>query len=123
MYSYLNILIAIYSVASTEVPYRPVGPMIVTKVSATSLMIEWRPPLDDGGIPILGYSVEMSEGSGVWKKVGYTPSRQTQFTIAGLTEGKVYFFRVFAENEQGLSRPLQSDSVVPTTPGKDQYGY
>ena len=112
------------SVTSTVVPFRPVGPMIVTKVSSTSLMIEWRPPLDDGGIPIIGYAVEMSEGAGVWRKVGYTPSRHTQFTIAGLGEGKVYFFRVFAENEQGLSRPLQSDSVVPTTPaGKNLLTY
>ena len=79
-------------------------------------MIEWRPPLDDGGSPVIGYVVEMSESSGVWKKVGYTPSRETKYTISGLTEGAPYFFRVFAESAEGLSQPLQSDCVSPTKP-------
>ena len=41
------------------------------------MMIEWRPPLDDGGKPIDGYVIEMSEGGGSWKRVGYTSSRNT----------------------------------------------
>lgn len=100
----------------TELPYRPIGPIIVTKVSAHSLEIEWRPPLHDGGSPVKGYIIEMSESGGSWKKVGYTSSRDTKFTIAGLVEGNNYFFRVFAENARGLSQPLQSDSVVPSQP-------
>ncbi len=58
-------------------PYRPVGPIIITKKSSNAMQIEWRPPLDDGGKPIDGYVVEMSEGGGSWKRVGYTSSRQT----------------------------------------------
>jgi len=100
----------------TEVPYRPVGPIIINKVSAHSLQVEWRPPMDDGGEPVLGYAIEMSEGGSSWKKVGYTSCRDTRFTIAGLTEGATYFFRVSAENAQGFSKPLQSDCVVPTKP-------
>ena len=71
----------------------------------------------------------MSESGGVWKKVGYTSSRDTKFTIAGLVEGSNYFFRVCAENSFGVSRPLQSDCVVPSqplskplTPSKMSYG-
>ena len=100
----------------SEVPGRPVGPMIITKQSATSLQVEWRPPLDDGGSPIIGYVVEMCQRGGSWKKVGYTPSRETKFTIAGLVEGEDYFFKVAAETDVGLSLPLQSDVVVPTKP-------
>ena len=101
-----------------DVPYRPVGPLIVTKVSTTSLEIEWRPPVHDGGHPIQGYVIEMTgeSGGGAWKKVGYTHNRDTRFTIAGLVEGANYFFRVMAENSSGLSRPLQSDCVVPSAP-------
>lgn len=100
----------------TEVPGRPVGPMIITKQSATSLQIEWRPPMDDGGSSVIGYVIEMCQKGGSWRKVGYTASRETQFTIAGLAEGQDYFFKVAAESEVGLSLPLQSDVVVPTRP-------
>ena len=100
-----------------ELPYRPIGPIIVSKVSASSLELEWRPPLNDGSSPVIGYVIEMTEsGSGAWVKVGYVPSRETRFTVAGLTEGGNYFFRVFAESHAGLSRPLQSDCVTPSQP-------
>lgn len=100
----------------TELPYRPIGPIIVTKVSTQSLEIEWRPPLHNGDSPVKGYIIEMSESGGPWRKVGYTSSRDTRFTIAGLVEGNNYFFRVFAENSRGISQPLQSDCVVPSQP-------
>jgi len=90
--------------------------MIITKVSTHSLEIEWRAPVHDGGHPVQGYVIEMSESGGSWKKVGYTHNKDTRFTIAGLSEGSNYFFRVMAENVSGLSRPLQSDCVVPSTP-------
>ena len=90
--------------------------MIVTKVSDKALEIEWRPPVDDGGAHIMGYVIEMSEGGGTWRRVGYTGSRETKFTIAGLAEGMSYFFRVSAETQIGLSVPLQSDCVIPTKP-------
>ena len=105
-----------YTPRQTETPYRPVGPIIVNKMSPTSLQIEWRPPLDDGGAPILGYVVEMSKKGGLWQKVGYTSNRETRYTVAGLVEGSDYFFRVSAENSLGVSKPLQSDCVVPSKP-------
>jgi len=30
---------------------------------------------------------------------------ETKFTVTGLSDGQKYSFRVFAENEAGLSRP------------------
>jgi len=90
----------------------------VSKVSPHSLELEWRPPLGDGGSPVLGYVVEMTESGsgGQWVKVGYVSNRETRFTVAGLSEGASYFFRVFAENRAGLSRPLQSDCITPSQP-------
>jgi len=85
------------------------------------LELEWRPPLSEGWSPVIGYVIEMTDtgaagGSGAWVKVGYVSGRETRFTVAGLTEGGSYFFRVFAENKSGLSRPLQSDCVTPSPP-------
>jgi hypothetical protein len=54
----------------TEGPDRPVGPIIVSKVSPHSLEIEWRAPINEGGSPVVGYVVEMTEsGGGAWVKV------------------------------------------------------
>ena len=57
--------------------------MIVTKLSPHSVQLEWRPPLDDGGDVIRGYVIEMTEGIGQWRKVGYANNKETAFTIAG----------------------------------------
>ena len=100
----------------SELPWRPVGPLIVTKQTPSSLTLEWQPPLTDGGSPISGYIVEMCEADGNWRRVGYTSGRETNFTVAGLTEGDHYFFKITAENALGLSRPLQSDAIVPSRP-------
>ena len=90
--------------------------MIITKVSAHALTLEWRPPLDNGGAPLLGYIIEMSDSAGMWSRVGYTSTRDCTYTVAGLREGEAYFFRVSAENTNGFSRALQSDCVVPSKP-------
>ncbi len=90
--------------------------MILKKLTPRALQIEWRQPLDDGGSPVVGYIIEMSESGGPWKRVGYTSVRDTKYTISGLTEGCTYFFRVAAENAVGYSHSLQSDCVVPSRP-------
>ena len=109
-------MLIIFNCSIAEIPYRPIGPMIIKKVTDRSVQIEWRPPMDDGGTGISGYIVEMSESGGTWRRVGYVNSRETRYTIAGLQEGLTYFFRVAAENAIGFSAPLQSDCVIPTKP-------
>ena len=99
-----------------DVPHRPVGPMVINKNSASSVTLEWRPPLEDGGVAIRSYIIEMCESGGPWKTVGYSSSHETSFTVAGLREGTNYFFRVSAENAFGRSRPLQSDCITASQP-------
>ena len=49
--------------------------------------MEWKPPLDDGGIELKGYNVEYSEiFKEQWKKVEEV-STQTICHIKNLTEG------------------------------------
>ena len=59
--------------------------MIVNKVSAHSLQVEWRHPMDDGGEPVLGYAIEMSEGGSSWKKVSIRPITLIMYIFPILT--------------------------------------
>ena len=67
-----------------DVPDRPSGPMVLTKLSSHSMQLEWRPPMSDGGDVIRGYVIEMSQGIGNWRKVGYTTKHETSYTVAGM---------------------------------------
>lgn len=62
-------------------------------------------PLEDGGSPILGFKVELSEDSGAWT-LAYDASADPitrQFKFQGLTIGAKYEFRVFTRNAIGDS--------------------
>lgn len=45
----------------------------------------------------------------MWTKVGSVAGAITSFTDTRLTEGTEYSFRVSAENEVGISEPLEMD--------------
>ncbi|ESO04852.1 hypothetical protein HELRODRAFT_191479 [Helobdella robusta] len=104
------------TVLTFGVPSRPIGPIIVNKLSPCSLELEWRPPLHDGESKVTGYIIEMCEGVGEWKKIGYVPSSDNEFTVAGLTPGHEYFFRISAESSAGVGPPLQSDTISASAP-------
>lgn len=54
----------------TDKPSAPQGPLHITGVTDTSLTIAWSPPLDNGGIAIEDYCVEIKEvDKKAWKKV------------------------------------------------------
>ena len=99
---------------SRGVPTRPIGPLVITKVSSTSIELEWRPPAQ--GLPVTGYIIEMCESGGDWRKVGYASGHDNDFTVAGLNEGGEYFFRISAENHNGVGPPLQSDCITASQP-------
>lgn len=98
-------------------PDVPEGPLEFDDIQARSVRVSWRPPSDDGGADILGYIVERRE---VPKAAWYTVDArvtETSLVVKGLKENVEYHFRVFAENQFGVSRSLKSDeSVTPKTP-------
>lgn len=57
----------------------------------------------------------MSEGEGKWTQI--KKSKETSHTMAELTEGKEYSFRVKALNESGEGPPTELTVVA-----KDQFG-
>lgn len=78
-----------------------------------SLTIEWKPPVDDGGVEITKYIVEKCEPQkGVWIKVVEVNREILTCSIQKLQQNSQYIFRVIAENAIGQSEPLESEIVV-----------
>jgi len=112
-----------------DVPQKP-GKAIVTLTNlqsdkpsgscvTDSIYLDWTPPKEDGGRPILGYSVEMYDlPTGNWVSVTQTEGRRCRSMLDNILCGIMYRFRVRAFNEIGSSVPgIPSDAFVIDTPG------
>lgn len=94
-------------------PAKPTGPLEVSNVHKEGCTLKWKPPEDDGGCPIEGYEVErLDEETGRWVRCGKTGPGQTQMQVKGLTPGKKYKFRVKAQNKEGDSEELVTESSI-----------
>jgi len=75
--------------------------------------LSWDKPIDDGGSRIQGYLIDKREiDSDTWQRVNAAICVATQINISNLIEGRQYVFRVFAQNEAGLSLPSQASNTV-----------
>lgn len=64
---------------------------------------------------MLGYWVEYRKSiESTWKKCNKDRLKQMEFTMRGLAEATEYEFRVFAENETGMSRPRRTVTCIKT---------
>ena len=96
-------------------PDIPNGPLKVSEIGYTDLMLSWQPPEHDGGSPLTGFMIEKREKSkSIWQ-VGKTDSKTTQFHVTKLTPGNEYFFCVVAKNDVGSSRSLWTEVVATRT--------
>lgn len=51
-------------------PGKPTGPIVMKDITSDSLELEWKPPLDDGGLEITKYNIEKCETERmIWTKV------------------------------------------------------
>ncbi|XP_022701747.1 twitchin-like isoform X2 [Varroa jacobsoni] len=89
-------------------PSAPRGPVNVKNISATSMMVSWKTPLEDGGGPIEAYIIEQREilEADVVKSHHETDGPETFLIVNGLTQGHYYCFRVYAVNEAGVGEAL-----------------
>ncbi|KAM9376089.1 titin-like [Pholidichthys leucotaenia] len=86
-----------------SVPAAPGTPFVST-VTKYSMVVEWEPPVTDGGSPIIGYHLERKEKNSIlWTKLNKFLIPETRFKTSGLEEGIAYEFRAFGENIAGLS--------------------
>ncbi|XP_013785867.1 twitchin-like, partial [Limulus polyphemus] len=93
-------------------PGPPQGPLQVTDITPETCSLSWRPPLDDGGSPILNYVVEKQDPTTkIWTKLsGFV--RGCHYDVMGLEPNKKYNFRVSAENEYGTGQPLETEKAI-----------
>ncbi|ERL85176.1 hypothetical protein D910_02598 [Dendroctonus ponderosae] len=92
-------------------PQPPQGPLDVSDVTPDNCSLAWRPPLDDGGSPITNYIVEKLDQNGIWVKVS-SFVRSTHYDVMSLEPNKKYSFRIRAENQYGISEPLETSEPV-----------
>ena len=77
-----------------------------TDVRSDSVTLEWSKPRSDGYSPITAYIIEWRETtSNYWTKAGSVDGLRTNYMITNLRPGMEYYFRVFAENDMGVSEP------------------
>ncbi|XP_065941806.1 twitchin isoform X17 [Magallana gigas] len=90
----------------------------VTEVGGDFVSLKWDKPKSDGGGRIKSYWVDKREhGTENWHRVNLAPCLTNMINIPNLIEDRRYEFRVFAENEAGMSKPsLASNSVKVKDP-------
>lgn len=100
-------------------PLEPEGPLKIFDVYKDRCHLTWSPPVDDGGLEIEHYVVEMQDVStGVWTEAGRVQD-DTQCGIPDLQPGHKYNFRVCCDNALGRSEPLMADGEILT---RDPWG-
>ncbi|XP_050098043.1 titin-like isoform X1 [Anopheles aquasalis] len=94
-------------------PSKPEGPIIVRELSPEAVVIEWKPPSDDGGLEISQFTIEKCDDANknAWIKVAEVQKNIKSYCIQKLIDSTQYHFRVIAQNPVGCSEPLESATV------------
>jgi hypothetical protein len=114
-------------VTVVDKPSPPTGPLDCSDITPDSCSLSWRPPLDDGGAPISNYVVEREDPGSGWGPISRY-CRNCKHDVLSLQSNTKYRFRIRAENQYGISLPLEMDSPitakfpfnVPEAPQKPQ---
>ena len=98
------------------VPDAPTA-LVATAVTPTRIDLIWVAPAYDGGAPITGYRIEVSETAAAWTDlVSNTGSAGTAFSHTGLQPGSVRHYRVSAINRAGAGGASASASAATDDP-------
>lgn len=111
-------IIKFYHFYIPDKPLPPAGPLDITDISEDRVTLTWRSPISDGGSKLTGYIVEKCEARKMrWVRVTKTIAGTETCRVDHLLEGADYYFRVMAENQIGVSVPLESDKAIkPKSP-------
>ncbi|XP_029989165.1 immunoglobulin-like and fibronectin type III domain-containing protein 1 isoform X1 [Sphaeramia orbicularis] len=95
-------------------PGPPEGPVETVETTSSVIEIKWNPPKDDGGSPVTNYIIERQHArQSLWTKLGDVTADKTSFRDRNVTHGKKYNYRIYAENPEGISDPLETaDSIM-----------
>jgi len=104
-------------------PSPPIEVQIVD-ASREHINITWKAPEKNGGSPVTGYHVELSEaGTEKWMRINARPVKELSFKAEeGIIPEKKYVLRVRAINAIGVSDPSKiSDDVFAKDPDSKDY--
>lgn len=88
--------------------------MKALKTTKNSITLGWKKPISDGGSYVTAYILELNEGEDKWTQI--KKGKETSHSMADLTEGKEYSFRVKALNVSGEGPPTELTVIA-----KDQF--
>lgn len=120
---YVHTIIWIDSCGFLGPPSPPLEVKIVD-ASREHINITWKAPEKNGGSPVTGYHVELSEaGTEKWMRVNARPVKELRFKAEeGIIPEKKYVLRVRAINAIGASDPSEiSDDVFAKDPDCKDY--
>ncbi|MDE2806520.1 MAG: fibronectin type III domain-containing protein [Gemmatimonadota bacterium] len=104
------------STTDATVPDAPTG-LIANDVTPTQIDLFWVAPAYNGGAPITGYRIEVSENAAAWADlVTNTESTVTAFSHTGLQPGSTRHYRVSAINRAGTGAASASASAATDDP-------
>ncbi|XP_071751221.2 immunoglobulin superfamily member 22-like [Centroberyx gerrardi] len=85
----------------------------VSNVTRDTMTVSWTPPAQDGGAPVLGYSLERrKKGSSMWVQVNKELLTDTKYVVDGLMDDVEYEFRVTSVNRAGAGNPSSISNAV-----------
>ncbi len=106
--------------ATTVIPLSAPGVPVSVEAMAdghNAISLSWSAPLEDGGSPVTGYQVEVSEDAGtIWQKLAEDVTA-TSYRHTQLPPGSTRHYRILARNAVGLSTPSM---VVTATTDEDK---
>lgn len=104
----------VYRVIAMKAPNPP--QISVHYSSADSIRLSWESG-EDGGAPILQYSISYRLVNGAWTKIDLTPDNSA-YTVAGLKCGSQYIIKMSAHNRVGDGQ--STDEINVWTKGKSK---
>ncbi|XP_068594541.1 myosin-binding protein C, cardiac-type [Brachionichthys hirsutus] len=111
------------NVKVVDVPDPPQEVKILS-VGEDSCVVQWDPPLFDGGQPVIGYVLERKKTKSYrWMRLNFDPYPQTTYEARRMIEGVAYEMRVYAVNGIGMSpHSPASQPFVPVAPTSEPIG-
>ena len=98
----------------------PAASSALTATAANAeVTLNWDAPSENGGVPITGYMIEHDTDMNFPLPTPVTTTdAATSYTVSGLTNGTLYYFRVAAVNSAGTAAyyPGAADAAVSATP-------
>ncbi|XP_072539452.1 immunoglobulin-like and fibronectin type III domain-containing protein 1 [Salminus brasiliensis] len=94
-------------------PSPPKEPVELIDSMFSVIEFKWNPPKDEGGSKVTNYIIERQQvGQSIWKKLSDVSADHTTFRDKNISQGQRYVYRIYAENSEGISEPLEIGSIM-----------